>query len=89
MHNVFTEEVNKITLSFNDNKTLQSFNEAKWYPYGTSLRRVCTKKLLPCIKIKKLNIKDDQFWSCYRIYIYIYWRVSISITWFTIGDSKF
>ena len=43
MHNVFTEEVNKITLSFNDNKNQQSFNEAKWYPYGTSLRRVCTK----------------------------------------------
>ena len=31
-HNVFTEKVNKIALSFNDDKRLQSFYKVKSYP---------------------------------------------------------
>ena len=48
---VFTEKVNKIMLSFNDYKLLQSFNGAKSYLYGVSVGRVC-KGLLHA-KIKK------------------------------------
>ena len=33
MHNVFTEEVNKIALGSNDDKKLQTFNIIS-YPYG-------------------------------------------------------
>ena len=35
-HDVYTEEVNKIALSSNDDKRLQTSNRIKTYPYGTS-----------------------------------------------------
>ena len=36
-HDVYTEEVNKIALSSNDDKRLQTFDRIKTYPYGTML----------------------------------------------------
>ena len=35
-HNTFTEEINKIALSSNDNKRMQSINSIETYAYGTS-----------------------------------------------------
>ena len=35
-HNVFTEEINKITLSSNDDQQIQSINLIETYTYGTS-----------------------------------------------------
>ena len=35
-HNVYTEEVNKIVLSSNDDKRLQTSDKITTYPYGTS-----------------------------------------------------
>ena len=35
-HNVYTKEVNKIALSSNDNKRLQTFDRTETYPYGTT-----------------------------------------------------
>ena len=35
-HKVYTEEVNKITLSSDDDKRLQTFDGIKTYPYGTT-----------------------------------------------------
>ena len=35
-HDVYSEEVNKIVLSSNDNKRLQTSNRITTYPYGTS-----------------------------------------------------
>ena len=40
-HDVYTEEVNKIALSSNDNKGLQTFDRVTTYPYGTSAFKVC------------------------------------------------
>ena len=34
-HNVYIEEVNKIALSSNDDKRLQTFDRITTYPYGT------------------------------------------------------
>ena len=34
-HNIYTEEVNKITLSSNDDKRLQTFDRITTYPYET------------------------------------------------------
>ena len=34
-HKVYTEEVNKIALSSDDDKRLQTFNRVTTYPYGT------------------------------------------------------
>ena len=35
-HNVYTEEVNKIALSANDDKRIQTFDRIATYPYGTN-----------------------------------------------------
>ena len=37
-HDVYTEEVNKIALSNNDDKILQTFDRVTTYPYGTNAR---------------------------------------------------
>ena len=43
-HNVFTEEVNKIVLSTNDDKRIQSINSIETYPYRTSKDLIRKKK---------------------------------------------
>ena len=35
-HDVYTEEINKIVLSSNDDKRLQTYDEITTYPHGTS-----------------------------------------------------
>ena len=35
-HDVYTEKVNKIALSSNDDKRLQTFDRITTHPYGTS-----------------------------------------------------
>ena len=51
-HDVCTEEVNKIALSSNDDKRLQTFDRITSYPYGTSAGRVCKTELLSKVNIK-------------------------------------
>ena len=51
-HDVYTEEINKIALSSNDDKRLQTFDKITSYPYGTSARRVCKTELLSKVNIK-------------------------------------
>ena len=51
-HNVYTEEVNKIALSSNDDKRLQTFDVITTYPYGTSAGKVCKTELLSKVDIK-------------------------------------
>ena len=45
-HDVYTEEVNKIALSSNDNKRLQTFDSVTTYPYGTNAFNVCESEML-------------------------------------------
>ena len=40
-HNVYTEEINKIALSSNDDKRLQTFDGIATYPYGSTAFKVC------------------------------------------------
>ena len=49
-HDVYTEEINKISLSSHDNKRLQTFDRITSYPYGTSAGKVCKTELLSKIK---------------------------------------
>ena len=45
-HNVYTKEINKIALSSNDDKRLQTFDRITSYPYGGSAGKVCKTELL-------------------------------------------
>ena len=40
-HKVYTEEENKIALSRNDDKRLQTFDRIETYPYKTNAFKVC------------------------------------------------
>ena len=50
-HKVYTEEVNKIALSSNDDKRLQTIDKVTTYPYGTNAFKVCESEMLT-----KLNV---------------------------------
>ena len=39
-HRVYTEEVNKIALSSNDDKRMQTYDKITAYPYGTNVFKV-------------------------------------------------
>ena len=45
-HKVYTEDVNKIALSSNDNKRLQTHDKITTYPYGTNPFKVCKSEML-------------------------------------------
>ena len=45
-HNVYTKEVNKIALSSNDEKILQTFDKVTTYPYGGNASKVCESEML-------------------------------------------
>ena len=55
-HKVYTEEVNKIALSSNDDKRIQSFDKVTTYPYGTNVFKVCENEML----LKKNKVMRDQ-----------------------------
>ena len=43
-HNIFTEEINKFALSWNDDKTIQWNDSIETYAYGTSKEKEVKKK---------------------------------------------
>ena len=45
-HKVYTEEVNKIALSSNDDKRIQTFDKVTTYPYGTNVFKVYEDEML-------------------------------------------
>ena len=47
-HNVYTDKVNKIALSSNDDKRLQTSDRIKTYPYGANAFKVCESEMLKC-----------------------------------------
>ena len=51
-HNVYTEQINKIALSSNDDKRLQKFDKITTYPYGTNAIKVCKSEMLRVFKTK-------------------------------------
>ena len=58
MYNVFTEEINKIALSLNDDKRIQSIDSIETYAYGTSKDLLSEKKEIKCNNIIK-QYKND------------------------------
>ena len=59
-HRVYTEKVNKIVLSSNDDKRLQTYNRITAYPYGTPAIKVCELDTLLNEKAKRLLCTIDQ-----------------------------
>ena len=53
-HNVYTKKINKISLSSNDDKRLQTFDKARTYLYGSNAFKVCESQMLS--KYKWLNL---------------------------------
>ena len=54
-HNVSTEEINKITISSNDDKRLQTFDKVTTYPHGTSVFKICESEM----RTLKKYLKDE------------------------------
>ena len=52
LHIVYTEEINKIAISSNDDKRLQTFDKIKTYPHGTNAFKVCKSEMI-ALKNKK------------------------------------
>ena len=57
-YNVFTEEINKITLSSNNDKRMQPIDSIETYVYGTSKVLVGEKEEIKCNNIIK-RCKND------------------------------
>ena len=43
---MYIEEVNKIALSSNDDKRLQTFDKITTYPYGTNVFKACESEMM-------------------------------------------
>ena len=61
-HEVYTEEVNKISLSSDDNKKLQTFGRVITYPHGTNTFIVCDGEMLKVCEVKE-KLKDKSMQS--------------------------
>ena len=62
-HKVYTEEVNKIALSSDDDKRLQTSDRVTTYPYGTNEFKLCEGEMLNVCKAKetfKILSKDSE-----------------------------
>ena len=55
-YQVYKEEVNKIALSSNDDKRIQTFDRVTTYPYGTNVFKVCENEML----LKKNKVVHDR-----------------------------
>ena len=64
-HNIFAEEVNKIALSSNDDKRMQSIDSTETYAHGTSKDLVCKKQECKCNDMIK-QYKNVYFWLYYK-----------------------
>ena len=56
---MYTEEVNNIALSSNDDKRIRTFDRVTTYPYGTKVFKVCENEML----LKKNGSEMDDYSS--------------------------
>ena len=50
LHDVYTLKLNKIALSSNDDKRLETYDIITTHPYGSSVGKVCKTELLNKVK---------------------------------------
>ena len=58
-HNVYTIEINKIALSSNDDKRLQTFDRVTTYPYETNAFKVCKSEMM-----MMRDLFDEKYVDC-------------------------
>ena len=60
-HNVYTVEVNKIALSSDNNKRLQTFDRVTTFPFGINAIKVCESEMLRVFEVKpKLKLLSKE-----------------------------
>ena len=57
---MYTEEVNKLTLSNDDDKSIQTYGKIITYPYETNVFKVFEAEMVLKKIIKNLNIKMEK-----------------------------
>ena len=57
---MYTEEVNKIALSSNDDKRIQTFDKITTYPYGGNVFAVCKNEMLLKNKVICDQVKHNK-----------------------------
>ena len=62
-HNVYTEEINKIALSSNDDERLQTFDKITTYPYGTNVFKLCENGMMMVRILILKNNTDFPFYD--------------------------
>ena len=62
-HDVYTVEINKIALSSNDDKRLQTFDNTTTYPHGTNAFKVCESEMLIMRSLMLENYRDFPFYD--------------------------
>ena len=68
-HEVYTKNFNKIALSSNDDKRLQTFDKTTTYPHRTNIFKVCESKMLKVCKAKatlKMLSKECESEMCVK-----------------------
>ena len=55
LHNVYTEEVDKIALNSNEDTRLQTHDRIKTQPYGTNAYKVCESEMMAMKKYSSLQ----------------------------------
>ena len=62
LHEVYTDEINKIALSSNDDKRLQIFDKITSYPYGTNAFNMCESEMMKVRDFFVKNYADCSFY---------------------------
>ena len=57
-HNVYTVEINKIALSSNDDKRLQTFDKITTYPRGANAFKACKNEMMMVRDYSVKSYKD-------------------------------
>ena len=60
--NAYTEQINKIALSSNDEKRLQTFDKITTYPHGTNAFKVCESEMMIVRDLFVENYADCSFY---------------------------
>ena len=55
-HIIYTEEINKVAISSNDDKRIQTFDRVTTYPYGTNVFKVCENEILAKKKVIPIKL---------------------------------